>query len=130
MEITKEAIIKILDKVKECVRNGRFRISQNPNRLDNINFINRYRLTSEVQKQMILSLDICDFSKIEEDRKDNRQILYFFGKDYELNHIDRGIEEVEAYIKFTMHERVNGDIVLFISFHEAKWPIEYYFKNS
>ncbi len=45
---------------------------------------------------MILELDIYDFSKIDIDRKNKIQILYFFGREYELNHKDRGLENVET----------------------------------
>ncbi len=130
MQITKEEIIEILNKVKACVDKGEFRISLNPNRVDNVFFIDEYRLTSEKQKNMIIALNKYDFSKIEKDRNNNYETLYFFGKVYELNHKDRGIENVEAYIKFTIKQRKTGELILFISFHKAKWPIDYYFKNN
>ena len=130
MQITKTTIVEILERVKACVHKGEFRISQNPNRIENITFIDEYRLTTEKQKSMITALNIYDFSKIDKDRNNDCEILYFFGKLYELNHKDRGIEDVEAYIKFTIKKRKSGELILFISFHKAKWPIDYYFKNS
>ena len=90
MQITKEEIVNILEKVKACVHNDLYRISINPNRKENEIFIDEYRLTTKKQKDMILSLDIYDFSKIEKDKNNNIEILYFFGKEYELNHRDRG----------------------------------------
>ena len=99
MQITKEEVKQILEKVKACVHNDKFRISLNPNRIENQSFINDYRLTTKQQKRMILELDIYDFSKIDIDRKNKIQILYFFGREYELNHKDRGLENVETYIK-------------------------------
>ena len=128
MQITKEEVKQILEKVKACVHNDKFRISLNPNRIENQSFINDYRLTTKQQKRMILELDIYDFSKIEKDKNNNIEILYFFGKEYELNHRDRGFEFVETYIKFTIKPRNNTDFILFISFHKANWPIKYYFK--
>ena len=63
MQITKEEIIEILNKVKACVDKGEFRISLNQNRADNVSFIDEYRLTSEKQKNMIIALNKYDFSK-------------------------------------------------------------------
>lgn len=128
MQITKQEVVKILEKVKACVQKGLYRISINPNRKENEIFIDEYRLTTKKQKDMILSLDIDDFSKIEKDKNNNIEILYFFGKEYELNHRDRGIESVETYIKFTIKPRSDTDFILFISFHKANWPIKYCFK--
>lgn len=130
MQITKEEVIKILEEVKACVHKGLYRISLNPNRIENEAFIAEYRLTTEKQKNMILALDIYDFSKIDRDRNNNIEILYFFGKEYELNHRDRGMENVEVYIKFTIKQRPNKKFILFISFHKANYPIQYYFKKS
>ena len=79
MQITKEEVKQILEKVKACVNNDKFaRISLNPNRIENQSFINDYRLTTKQQKRMILELDIYDFSKIDIDRKNKIQILVFF----------------------------------------------------
>ena len=54
MQITKEEVKQILEKVKACVHNDKFRISLNPNRIENQSFINDYRLTTKKQKRMIL----------------------------------------------------------------------------
>ena len=75
MQITKEEVKQILEKVKACVHNDKFRISLNPNRIENQSFINDYRLTTKQQKRMILELDIYDFSKIDIDRKNKIQII-------------------------------------------------------
>jgi len=128
MQITKQEVLEILEKVKACVQKGLYRISINSNRIENEIFIDEYRLTMKKQKGMILSLDIDDFSKIEKDKNNNIEILYFFGKEYELNHRDRGVENVETYIKFTIKPKRNSDFILFISFHKANWPISYCFK--
>ena len=83
MQITKEEVKQILEKVKACVNNDKFRISLNPNRIENQSFINDYRLTTKQQKRMILELDIYDFSKIDIDRKNKIQkYLQKIAKDF------------------------------------------------
>ena len=126
MQITKEEVKQILEKVKACVHNDKFRISLNPNRIENQSFINDYRLTTKQQKmEKTMSISYLDI-----DRKNKIQILYFFGREYELNHKDRGLENVETYIKFTLIERNTEEMILFISFHKANYPINYRFKKS
>ena len=128
MQITKEEVKQILEKVKACVNNDKFRISLNPNRIENQSFINDYRLTTKQQKRMILELDIYDFSKIDIDRKNKIQILYFFGIEIQEN--IEYFKNVETYIKFTLVERNTEEMILFISFHKANYPINYRFKKS
>ncbi|MDB8791053.1 hypothetical protein PN398_09970 [Romboutsia sp. 1001216sp1] len=130
MQITKEEVNKIIEKVKECVYNGLYKISINPNRIENETFINEYRLTTKRQEEMILALDVYDFSRIDIDKNNNIEILYFFGKEYELNHVERGMENIEVYIKFTIKQRRYDEFMMIISFHKANWPIKYHFKNS
>ena len=43
MQITKEEIVNILEKVKACVQKDLYRISINPNRKENEIFIDEYR---------------------------------------------------------------------------------------
>ena len=129
LEITKEEVKSVLNKVFICVENGNFIISQGHNRLENRKFINDYRLTDERQREMIKSLDVYDFSKIDKDRNNNYEILYFFGKEYELNHIERGLENKEVYIKFTIKSTKTREMIVFISFHQVNYPIQYYFSK-
>ena len=135
MQITKEEVKQILEKVKACVNNDKFRISLNPNRIENQSFINDYRLTTKQQKRMILELDIYDFSKIEKDKNNNIEILY--GNLVEVIDGKADIvvanilaEIIETYIKFTLIERNSEEMILFISFHKANYPINYRFKKS
>ena len=39
-------------------------------------------------------------------------------------------KNVETYIKFTLVERNTEEMILFISFHKANYPINYRFKKS
>lgn len=47
---TKEDVEVILQKIKDCVNNNRYTISQNENRQENIRLINDYRLNSKKTK--------------------------------------------------------------------------------
>ncbi|WP_434655584.1 hypothetical protein [Thermoanaerobacterium thermosaccharolyticum] len=51
---TWEQIDEILAMIQDCVREGRFIISKNENRQENIDFINEYNLNSRRQKEILL----------------------------------------------------------------------------
>lgn len=58
---SREQIASILTTIQDCVREGRFIISKNENRQENIDFINEYNLTSRRQKEILLKLKPEDF---------------------------------------------------------------------
>ncbi len=50
-DVTKEEVKQIgIEKVKACVHNDKFRISLNPNRIENQSFINDYRIDNKATK--------------------------------------------------------------------------------
>jgi hypothetical protein len=50
---TREQIDVILAMIQDCVREGRFIISKNENRQENIDFINEYNLNSRRQTEIL-----------------------------------------------------------------------------
>jgi len=52
---TQEEVDVILQKIKNCVNENRYKISLNENRQENIQLINEYRLDSKKQKDILLS---------------------------------------------------------------------------
>ena len=48
---TREQIDVILTMIQDCVREGRFIISKNENRQENIDFINEYNQTAEGKRR-------------------------------------------------------------------------------
>ncbi|WP_419742416.1 hypothetical protein [Paraclostridium dentum] len=120
-----------MKRVHRCANNRSFRISMNDEtRTENCEFIEEYNLTNSRQIEMLKSIKVEDFSKAEPDDKDGSETVYFFGKDYELDHEERGPETITCYIKLVFKERKNDELMLLISFHKAKWPIDYQFKNK
>lgn len=121
----------ILPRVYLCATNDCVRLLQNGvSRSENLRFQHDYNLTTKRRNEMLLSLEIYDFSKSESDHNDNDETVYFFGKEFELDHIERGSEIVNCYIKFVFKERKSGEIMLMISFHEANWKMEHPFKKE
>ena len=128
MRVTREHIEIYLAEVKEAVRAGRYQISMNSNRQDNLNFFADYLVDEEGAKEIILSLEVEDFSEVRKNKKPRfeHENLYVFGK--EVRVVERfGDREktVSLYIKFNQKE---DKYVVIVSFHEQKFPLYYCFK--
>jgi len=128
MEVTKESIQEYLNEVKDAVRKGRYRIARNENRRDNQLLFETYVLDENKAKEIILSLQIEDFSEILQNEHPGFEYesLYVFGKDVELlKRFESGIKTVTLYIKFN---KLENCFVIVVSFHESTYPIKYFFK--
>ncbi len=129
MTIKKNSIEQYLSEVKEAVKNDKYRLERNGKRQDNINLFLDYVIDEEKAKEILLSLDVIDFSEVLQNEHENyeHEKLYVFGKDVTL--LERnGAEEksVSLYIKFN---KLENCFVVVISFHEQKYPLTYYFKG-
>ena len=128
MKIDKKDIEQYLSEVKEAVENDRYRLDRNAKRQDNINLFLDYVIDEAKARDIILNLNVMDFSEIRQNRHKGfeQEKLYVFGKDVVL--LERnGTEEkmVSLYIKFN---KLENCFVIVISFHEQKYPLTYYFK--
>ena len=128
MLINKKSIEQYLEDVKAAVRNNRYRIDRNKNRLDNLNLFTDYLIDEAKAKKILLNLDVMDFSAIlrNEHAGFEHELLYVFGKDVRL--LERyGTKEktVSLYIKIN---KLENNFVIVISFHEQKDPLKYYFR--
>ena len=128
MSITRADIKKYLSDVKDAVIRDRYRIARNHNRIDNINLFTDFLLDEAGAKEIILSLEVDDFSEV----VDNEHVgfehekLYVFGKDVRLTErFGSKVRTVSLYIKFNKLEQ---HYVIVISFHEQKYPLSYYFR--
>ena len=64
MTINKSDIEQYLFEVKEAVQNNRYRIDRNRKRIDNINLFIDYVIDEDKAKEIILDLNVMDFSDI------------------------------------------------------------------
>ena len=126
--ITQEEIEEYLSDVKKAVSEDRYRLDLNSRRQDNIDLFINYVIDESKAKDIILSLEVMDFSEIVQNEHVGfeHEMLYIFGKDVQL--LERtGTEEVTVslYIKFN---KLENNYVIVISFHEQHYPINYYFR--
>lgn len=96
-----------LDQMKQMIRNDRFKIEMNQNRVGNIKLFQEYLINEENVKSILLNLTVNDFcEKVQNEHVGFRhEWLYIFGKEISL--LKRYEDEdtiVPLYIKLNMLE--------------------------
>ncbi|MEG0836063.1 MAG: hypothetical protein RR413_11525 [Christensenellaceae bacterium] len=127
---SKGDISEILDRIKVCVSSGRFIISQNENRQENINFINEYSIRSDKQKSILMQIEVEDFCHSLQNTKlgFEYEVLYVFVPQVQLFNAEGEEEPVDVYTKFNVIDVPTGSRAVVISFHKLNRPIDYLFK--
>lgn len=129
MNIEVKDIEFYLLEIKDAVINDRYRLDRNSRRQDNINLFLDYIIDEQKAKDIILELTAMDFSEIRQNEHAGyeHEQLYVFGKDVKLlERIGYKEKTVSLYIKFN---KLENSFVIIISFHEQKYPLNYYFKQ-
>ncbi|GEM_PF-866793 len=119
-----------LDKFRKCILDGRYTISQNENRQDNIDFIEDYKINTKKEKEILLGLQFDDFCYAVENEKEEfaHEVLYIFCKRHQLDYWGT-LESVDIYIKINMVRARNDDLYsIIVSFHKKKFDVTYLFK--
>ena len=75
MKIDKKDIEQYLSEVKEAVENDRYRLDRNAKRQDNINLFLDYVIEEAKARDIILNLNVMDFSEIRQNRQNRLDIL-------------------------------------------------------
>ena len=128
MNIELKDIEFYLSEVKNAVKKNRYRLDRNSRRRDNINLFFDYIIDEQKAKDIILELTAMDFYEIlqNEHAGYEHERLYVFGKDVKLLERTGNKEKtVSLYIKFN---KLENCFVIIISFHEQKYPLNYYFR--
>ena len=117
---TKEEISEYLNIVKKNIKRGKYIICTNVNNEKNKKFIEKYKLDSNKQKEMLNQLKVEDFCYSVDNYNQPDERLYIFCKEYELNNWGT-IIKIEVYIKIVIKEY---DFIVIVSFHEPEKRIK------
>ncbi|MFW6028886.1 MAG: hypothetical protein ACOCRO_01390 [Halanaerobiales bacterium] len=130
LDFTQEEISDYLKKIKHHVINNKYTISKNEKRKENIEFIEDYKINTEKEKDILLSINCKDFCYAVDNEKEaySHETLYVFCKQRELDFWGN-LELVDIYIKINMTQTSKGSFMYIISFHERNKPIEYLFRD-
>lgn len=128
---TREEVQVILNKIKDCINDNQYIISQNQNRAENVQFITEYRLDEKKRKEILLSIEVDDFCHSLNNTNPGyeHEVLYVFCPQRNLFDIFGEEEFVDIYTKFNIIEyKVDKKRVVTISFHKRNKPIAYLFR--
>lgn len=128
---TREEVQDILNKIKDCINDNQYIISQNQNRAENVQFINEYRLYEKKRKEILLSIEVDDFCHSLNNTNPGyeHEVLYVFCPQRNLFDIFGEEEFVDIYTKFNIIEyKIDKKRVVTISFHKRNKPIAYLFR--
>lgn len=127
---SREEIKDILSKIKECISTGKYTISLNERRQENIDFINEYNIRSDRQKSILMQIEAEDFCHSLQNTKSGYEyeVLYVFVPQVQLFNADGEEETVDVYTKFNILDLPSGSRTVVISFHKRNKPIDYLFR--
>ena len=127
---THEEIEDILAKIKACVSAGKYTISFNEKRQENIDFINEYNIRSDKQKSILMQIEVEDFCHSLQNTNIGYEyeVLYVFVPQVQLFNADGEEETVDVYTKFNIIDLPSGSRAVVVSFHKLNKPIDYLFK--
>ena len=127
---SREEIETVLARIKSCVSSGKYTISQNENRQENIDFINEYNIRSDRQKSILMQIEVEDFCHSLQNTKlgFEHEVLYVFVPQVQLFNADGEEETVDVYTKFNIIDLPTGSRAVVISFHKRNKPIDYLFR--
>lgn len=129
-DFTPDEIKDYLEDFRKCVLEGRYTISINRNRRENMKFIEDYKINTGKEREILLGIQFDDFCyAVENDNKEYpNEVLYIFCKRHELDFWGLR-EKVEIYIKVNMIRLGKGDLYSYVvSFHKRNFGIKYLFR--
>ena len=117
---TKEEVTAVLQRIQDCVRDGKYTIAKNENRQENIDLIREYNLTSAKQRRILLQIEPDDFCHSLQNTHIGfeYETLYVFCPQITLFNLDNEEKLVDIYIKFNIIDTNTESRVVVISFHE------------
>ena len=127
---SREEIEDILEKIKSCVSIGKYSISLNDKRQENIDFINEYNIRSDKQKSILMQIEVEDFCHSLKNTNIGYEyeVLYVFVPQVLLFNADGEEEKIDVYTKFNLIDLPSGSRTVVISFHKRNKPIDYLFR--
>ena len=114
---SKEFVKFILEKMQECVAVGDFVILP---RDINTDFISEYAITKEKQKEILLGITAEDYCESDPSERVTDRIENPFDS----------TKTIRMYVKFEIVEKQYGSRTVFISFHEASYPLQFPFRTQ
>ena len=129
-DYSEEQIKNLIKIIKDCVRENRYTISLEDNKVENIQFIEEYNINENKRVNILFYLDYKDFCYGLQNLKDGieQNNLYIFCVQKELYNIEDKKELVDIYFKFNIICNEAEEYRILVSLHKRNKPITYVFK--
>jgi hypothetical protein len=129
-DYSEEQIKNLIEIIKECVRENRYTISLEDNKLENIQFMQEYNINEKKRINILFNLHYKDFCYGLQNLKDGveQSNLYVFCVQRELYNIEDNKELVDIYLKFNIICNETEEYKILVSLHKRNKPITYVFK--
>lgn len=127
---SKEEIAAVLQKIQDCVREGKFTIALNENREENRAFVREYNMKPDRRRRILLQIEPEDFCHSLQNTNIGfeHEVLYVFCPQVVLFNFDGEEKRMDIYTKFNIIDLDSGSRVVVISFHERNKLIDYLFR--
>ena len=129
-DYSEDQIKNLIEIIRDCIRENRYTISLEDNKLDNIQFIEEYNINEKKRVNILFDLDYIDFCYGLQNLKDGveQNNLYVFCVQRELYNIEGKKELVDIYLKFNIICNETEENRILVSLHRRNKPITYVFK--
>ena len=129
-DYSEEQIKNLIDIIRDCVRENRYTVSLEDNKIENIQFIEEYNINEKKRVDILFYIDYKDFCYGLQNLKDGveQNNLYVFCIQRELYNFDNKKELVDIYLKFNIICNEAEEYRTLVSLHKRNKPITYLFK--
>ena len=130
-DYTEEQIKNLVEIIKDCVRENRYTISLEENKMENMQFLEEYNINEKKRIDILFNLEYRDFCYGLKNLKDGIELndLYVFCVERELYNFEGKKEKVDIYLKFNVICDEGENYRLLVSLHKRNKPITYVFKT-
>ena len=129
-DYSEEQIKNLIDIIKDCVRENRYTISLEENKLENVQFLEEYNINEKRRINILFDLHYKDFCYGLQNMKNGieQNDLYVFCAQRELYSIEGNKELIDIYLKFNIIFNDEENYRLLVSLHQRNKPITYLFR--
>jgi hypothetical protein len=129
-DYSEEQIKNLIESIKDCVRENRYTISLENNKLENIQFMQEYNINENKRMNILFDLNYKDFCYGLQNLNDGveQNNLYIFCVQRGLYNIYGKKELIDIYLKFNIICDETEEYRILVSLHRRNKPITYVFK--
>lgn len=131
-DYTEEQIKNLVEIIKECVRENKYTISLDENKMENLQFIEEYNINEKKRISILCDLDYKDFCYGVQNMKNGieQNDLYVFCRQRELYNIEDKRELIYIYMKFNVICDELQEYRVLVSLHKRNKPSSFLFKQD